>query len=258
MIVDAPPLFMDWVGLVDRIEGLDMIIRVFLAFSSIAIASLAGIASSLASKHTSKTTSAAARPVEMHHPKGWRFTMPKGDPAKGKAVFEKFECYYCHEVRGEQFSDPVESAPELSQMGPMHPVEFFAESIMNPNAVVPKVYRESDGKSPMTNFAGKMTVQELIDVSAYIASLRPKGAPKTVSGEAKVIALVPESGEIVLAHDEIKGFMDAMTMGYKVSPLSLLKTVKPGDSVRFTIDTEKRVITKIAKTPPDKPIERNK
>src|SRR5688572_33189217 len=102
MIVDAPPVFIDSVGLV---EGLDMIIRVFLAFSSIAIASLAGIASSLASKHTSKTTSAAARPVEMHQPKGWRFTMPKGDPAKGKAVFEKSACYYCHEVRGEQFSE---------------------------------------------------------------------------------------------------------------------------------------------------------
>ena len=235
-----------------------MTVRVLLAFSCIAISSLSVVPWSLASRHTSKTTSAAAGPFETHHPKGWRFTMPKGDPAQGKAVFEKFECYYCHEVRGEEFPPPTESAPELSQMGSMHPVEFFAESIMNPNAVVPKVYRESDSKSPMTNFAAKMTVQELIDVSAYIASLRPKGAPKTVSGEAKVIALVPESGEIVLAHEEIKGFMDAMTIGYKVSPLSLLKTVKPGDSVRFTIDTEKRVITKIAKTPSDKPIERNK
>ena len=235
-----------------------MTVRVLLAFSCIAISSLSVVPWSLASRHTSKTTSAAAGPFETHHPKGWRFTMPKGDPAQGKAVFEKFECYYCHEVRGEEFPPPTESAPELSQMGSMHPVEFFAESIMNPNAVVPKVYRESDSKSPMTNFAAKMTVQELIDVSAYIASLRPKGAPKTVSGEAKVIALVPESGEIVLAHEEIKGFMDAMTIGYKVSPLSLLKTVQPGDSVRFTIDTEKRVITKIAKTPSDKPIERNK
>jgi len=226
-----------------------MTVRVLLVFSCIAITSLSVVAWSLASKHTSNISSAAARQVEMHHPKGWRFTLPKGDPTKGKAVFEKFECYYCHEVRGEQFPYPTESAPELSQMGAMHPVEFFAESIMNPNAVVPKAYRESDGKSPMTNFAAKMTVQELIDVSAYIASLRLKGAPKTLSGEAKVIALVPESGEIVLAHEEIKGFMDAMTMGYKVSPLSLLKAVKPGDSVRFTIDTEKHVITKIAKTP---------
>jgi Cu/Ag efflux protein CusF len=202
---------------------------------------------SFASKHTAKITP-AAKAAETHHPQGWRFTMPKGNPAKGRAVFEKFECYYCHEVRGEQFPSPTETAPELSQMGPMHPVEFFAESILNPDAVVPKTYRNSEGKSPMTNFAEKMTVQELIDVSAYVASLRPKGAPKSVSAQGQVVALVPENGEIVLTHGEITGFMEAMTMGYKVSSPSLLKIVKPGDSVQFTIDTERRVITKIAKS----------
>ena len=176
--------------------------------------------------------------------------MPKGDPTRGKAVFEKFECYYCHRVRGEQFPDPVENAPELSQMGGLHPVEFFAESIMNPNAVVPKIYREADGKSPMTNFTEKMTVRQLIDVSAYVASLRPKGAAKTVSAQGQVVALVPESGEIVLTHGEIKGFMDAMTMGYKVSTPALLKAVKPGDTVQFTIDTEKSLITRIVKAQP--------
>jgi Cu/Ag efflux protein CusF len=204
---------------------------------------------SFASKHRAKTTP-AAKVAETHHPQGWRFTMPTGNPAKGRTVFEKFECYYCHEIRGEQFPSPTENAPELSQMGSMHPVEFFAESIMNPNAVVRKVYREADGQSPMTNFAEKMTVQELIDVSAYVASLRPKGAPKSVSAQGQVVALVPENSEIVLTHGEIKGFMDAMTMGYKVSSPSMLKTVKPGDNVRFTIDTEKRLITKISKAQP--------
>jgi Cu/Ag efflux protein CusF len=58
---------------------------------------------------------------------------------------------------------------------------------------------------------------------------------------------MPESGEIVLDHKEIKGFMDAMTMGYKVGSSSVLKGVKPGDTVQFTLDTEKRLITKIAK-----------
>jgi Cu/Ag efflux protein CusF len=207
---------------------------------------------SFASKHTTKTMP-AAKPADTHHPKGWRFTLPKGDPVKGRWVFEKFECSYCHEVRGEQFPPPTENAPELSQMGPLHPVEFFAESIMNPNAVVPQAYRDSDGRSPMTNFAEKMTVQELIDVSAYVASLKLRGGPKTVSGEGKVVALVPENYEIVLAHEEIKGFMDAMTMGYKVSSPSLLKSVKPGDTVQFTIDTEKRVITKIGKAQPSVP-----
>jgi Cu/Ag efflux protein CusF len=200
----------------------------------------------LASKHTAATAKRQAS--DPHHPKGWRFTMPKGDPARGRALFEKFECYYCHEVRGEQFPQPVETAPELSQMSAMHPVEFFAESIMNPNAVVPNLYRAPDGKSSMTDFTGKMTVKELIDLSAYVASLRPKGAPKTVSAQGQVIALVPETGEIVLSHGEIKGFMDAMTMGYKVSSPSVLKTVKPGDTVQFTIDTERSVITKIAKS----------
>jgi Cu/Ag efflux protein CusF len=149
--------------------------------------------------------------------------MPKGDPVKGKAVFEKFECSYCHEVRGENFPAPVENAPELSQMGPLHPVEFFAESIINPDAVIPRNYRDAKGNSPMTDFTEKMTVRELIDVSAYIASLRSKGAPKTVSAPGKVIAVVPDTGEIVIEHGEIKGFMEAMTMGYKVSPRALLQ-----------------------------------
>ena len=61
---------------------------------------------------------------------------------------------------------------------------------------------------------------------------------------------MPESNEIVLSHAEIKGFMDAMTMGYKVSSPSMLKAVKPGDNVQFTIDTERRVITKIVKAQP--------
>jgi Cu/Ag efflux protein CusF len=198
------------------------------------------------SQHTAKITPAAKQP-DTHHAKGWRFTMPKGDPAKGRTVFEKFECYYCHEVRGEQFPSPTEHAPELSQMGSMHPVEFFAESIMNPNAVIPKTYRDSEGKSPMTNFAEKMTMQELIDVSAYVASLRPKSAPKSVTAQGQVVALLPENSEIVLTHGEIRGFMEAMTMVYKVSSPSLLKAMKPGDTVEFTIDTDKRVITKIAK-----------
>ena len=41
-------------------------------------------------------------------PTGWKFTWPKGDPAKGRAVFAKLECYRCHEVHGEKFPAPSE------------------------------------------------------------------------------------------------------------------------------------------------------
>ena len=195
-------------------------------------------------------TKGNAGEAEMHHPKGWQFTMPKGDPVKGRVVFDKFSCYSCHEVRGEKFPAPDKGqavGPELAQMGPLHPLEYFTESTINPDAVGAKKYRGPDGKSKMPTFNNDMTVQELIDLSSYLSSLKPKGVPKSVSGVGQVIALVPETQEIVVDHEEIKGFMDAMTMGYKVNPTSLLKTVKPGDTVRFTIDTDKRVITKLEK-----------
>jgi Cu/Ag efflux protein CusF len=191
---------------------------------------------------------ASSAEIEMHHPKGWAFAMPKGDPVKGRAVFDKFGCYSCHEVRGENFP-PLDKGqavgPELSQMGPMHPLEYFTESIVNPSAVAAKKYRGPDGSSKMPSFNEDMTVQELIDVSAYIASLKPKGVAKSVVGEGKVLAIVRETQEIVIDHGDIKGFMDAMTMGFKVNSPSLLKAVKAGDKVRFTVDTDKRAITKM-------------
>jgi Cu/Ag efflux protein CusF len=70
-----------------------------------------------------------------------------------------------------------------------------------------------------------------------------------VTGEGTVTALAPKKQQVVLEHGEIKGFMEAMTMGYKVHPPSLLTQVKPGDKVRFTIDTEARAITKMEKLP---------
>jgi Cu/Ag efflux protein CusF len=188
--------------------------------------------------------------IEMHHPKGWQFTMPKGDAAKGREVFEKFACYICHEIRGEKFPAAAPGSalgPELSQMGPLHPLEFFTESVINPSAHAAKKHRGPDGKSTMPASNDRMTVQELIDLSSYIASLKPKGVPKFVTGEGTVIALVTVSHQIVVDHEEIKGFMDAMTMGYNVNSPSLLKGLKPGDKVRFTIDTEKHAITKIEK-----------
>jgi Cu/Ag efflux protein CusF len=184
---------------------------------------------------------------EMHHPKGWQFTMPKGDYEKGREVFQKYACYVCHEVRGENFPPGSRAGPELSQMGPLHPLEYFTESVINPSAQAAKKDRAPDGKSTMPDLNERMTVQELIDLSSYLAALKPKGVPKTVTAEGKIVAVVPQTQEVVLEHEEIKGFMDAMTMGYKVSPTSLLKSVRAGDKVRFTIDTDKRAITKIEK-----------
>ena len=77
----------------------------------------------------------------------------------------------------------------------------------------------------------------------------PQGEPQIVVADGKVITTVPNAGQIVVEHGEIKGFMDAMTMGYRVDPPSLLEGLKFGDKVRFTIDVPKKAIVKIEKMP---------
>jgi Cu/Ag efflux protein CusF len=51
----------------------------------------------------------------------------------------------------------------------------------------------------------------------------------------------------VVDHQEIKGFMDAMTMGYRVNPPSVLEGLNAGDKIRFTLDTQQKAIDKIEK-----------
>jgi len=73
------------------------------------------------------------------------------------------------------------------------------------------------------------------------------GGSSTVVGEGEVIATVPNASQIVVEHGEISGFMEAMTMGYRVDPASLLAGLKQGDKVRFTIDVQRRAIVGIEK-----------
>jgi mono/diheme cytochrome c family protein len=111
-------------------------------------------------------------------PKGWKFIVPNGDPAKGRKVFVTMECFACHAVKGEDFPKTSkrghEPGPELTGMGSHHPAEYFAESIMNPNRVIVQGagYTGADGLSKMPGYGDTMTVQQLVDVVGYLKSLR--------------------------------------------------------------------------------------
>lgn len=80
-----------------------------------------------------------------------------------------------------------------------------------------------------------------------VGALAAAAAPQSVEGEGKVVATVPSSRQIIVEHGEIKGFMDAMTMGYRTEPASLLEGLKFGDRIRFTIDVANKAIVKIEK-----------
>jgi Cu(I)/Ag(I) efflux system protein CusF len=103
-------------------------------------------------------------------------------------------------------------------------------------------------QSTMPAFKTILTEDQRWDVLAYVhAQFHGGFLPKSVTGEGTVIAVVPASEELVVKHGDIKGFMGPMTMGYKVSPPSLLKALKAGDPVRFTIDTGEKAIVKLEK-----------
>lgn len=71
------------------------------------------------------------------------------------------------------------------------------------------------------------------------------GKEGVVEGQGKVVAIVPAKNQIVLKHDEMKGQMGAMTMGYALASPSLAQGLKPGDAVKFRIDGAKKEIVAI-------------
>lgn len=110
-------------------------------------------------------------------PPHWKFTLPAGDRVAGRQLFADLGCPACHAVQGEHFDSAPHGAegvgPDLTGMGSHHPAEYFAESIVNPNAVLvdgPE-YLGPDGQSRMPAY-DDLSVRQLADLVAYLQSLR--------------------------------------------------------------------------------------
>ena len=114
-------------------------------------------------------------------PRGWKFALPAGDPAKGRQLFADLECYKCHAIQGERFppggGDARNVGPDLTGMGGMHPAEYFAESILSPNAVIldGPGYSGPDGTSIMPSYADSLSVTQLVDLVAFLKGLTGGG-----------------------------------------------------------------------------------
>jgi Cytochrome c len=159
------------------------------ALAAIALAAMVTLAAAQHAGHgasppaTATTPAKAPAPVtmeELHRnggvPRGWKFTLPAGDPKAGRDVFGRLECNKCHEVkpdfpRGQRGA--AEVGPELTGMGGHHPAEYFAQSIVDPNAVIVAGpgHVGPDGRSIMPDYRDSVTFTELVDLVAYLKSL---------------------------------------------------------------------------------------
>ena len=68
------------------------------------------------------------------------------------------------------------------------------------------------------------------------ASLPPGVTIKSYHGVGIVEEVDRKSGSIKINHDEIQGYMPAMTMDYLPRDRKVLDSVKPGDRIEFTIE----------------------
>jgi copper resistance protein D len=107
-------------------------------------------------------------------PRGWMFTPPPGDAERGRGVFARLACFTCHAVVGEGFPPPTTQGPDLTDVGAHHPAGYLFESILNPDAVVVQApgYADSQGRSIMPDYRRSLSVVDLVDLVAYLATLR--------------------------------------------------------------------------------------
>lgn len=123
-----------------------------------------------------------------------------------------------------------------------HPAQVDAPSVPRPAPSRTLAYTRADIPSP-----SRVSTSAVADPGGRGSALSNTEAAQTVTAEGKVVATVPGASQIVVEHGEIKGFMDAMTMGYRTEPSSLLEGLQFGDKIRFTVDVGKKAIIKIEK-----------
>src|SRR5262245_59228364 len=58
----------------------------------------------------------------------------------------------------------------------------------------------------------------------------------TFIGRGVIKDILPKERQVIIAHEDIPGFMQAMTMGFEVKDESLLEGRKKGEPVTFTVE----------------------
>ncbi|MBI4481410.1 MAG: c-type cytochrome [Acidobacteria bacterium] len=125
------------------------------------------------------------------------FKLPPGDAIMGKRDFVQLKCYQCHTIEGVQFpaADVGGIGPDLTGIGAIQSASYLAESILDPSAVVVagQGFAGEDGRSKMPEYHDVMTLRQMLDVTAYLLSL--KEAPAMTPAATTAGAKAPASGQ---------------------------------------------------------------
>jgi len=104
------------------------------------------------------------------------FRLPDGDAQAGRQLFVQLECNSCHTIIGLELPEPAEPGPvSVSLGGPVAKVKSYGQlvsSVINPSHKIVRRYPKDevtrDGESLMPVYNETMTVQQLIDLVAFL------------------------------------------------------------------------------------------
>ncbi len=104
------------------------------------------------------------------------FVLPEGDPAKGELAFVQLDCTACHTVADTELTQPEDAAYSVPLGGKVIQVKHYGDlltSIVHPDhRVFPRYVEdaedEADPASPMPEYIDIMSVEQLIDVVAFL------------------------------------------------------------------------------------------
>jgi Cu/Ag efflux protein CusF len=78
--------------------------------------------------------------------------------------------------------------------------------------------------------------QQLVRLEEELVVARRQAAvPRTWTVRGVVRAVLPQANVVVLTHEELPGYMTAMTMGFPVKDPKLVEGLDIGERVRFTV-----------------------
>ena len=104
------------------------------------------------------------------------FSLPEGNALAGKEAFVYMHCHECHTIAGEELPTlAMADPPYVALGGKVTRVKTYGElvtAIINPSHKLAQGYAAelvtNEGESKMPLYNGYMTVQELIDIVAFL------------------------------------------------------------------------------------------
>jgi cbb3-type cytochrome oxidase cytochrome c subunit len=113
------------------------------------------------------------------------FALPEGDSELGKATYTRLACNACHSISGIAW-EGADDGLRIPLGGEVSRQKTYGElvtSVINPSHKIAWIYKENarttEDLSKMKNYNEVMTVQELIDLVAFLQSEYKVTAPAT-------------------------------------------------------------------------------